>query len=296
MKLKTLLFLSSIITSISASDVIKGLNWFGFETEHKDLMCNWKHSIQWNIHKISELGFNTIRLPFCLQYVHEGNFDNMDLFFELARQEGIDVVLDFHRLYSTRQSEKPFDSIYSFDDFLCGWKTILERYKSFDNLVAVDIFNEYQSENFYEWNSIAKSTVVCIEEHFPNRFKYYVGGTNWGGNLFHVDLSSLSFHDRIVYSIHKYSFSDYFPYQEKWDYSFGSHQCSNVGEWGYMSNIPEQKKWAEDFVDYLIEKDKRDTFFWTWTYNSGDTGGILKEDCETVDEEKMKLLHKLWYS
>ena len=109
-------------------------------------------------------------------------------------------------------------------------------------------------------------------------------------------MSSLSFHDRVIYSIHKYSFSDSPPWKIKWDYSFGDHSSVNVGEWGFISSIPEQCSWANAFVDYLIETDRRDTFIWTWTWNSGDTQGVLKEDCETIDEEKMKLLHKLWYS
>ena len=67
-----------------------------------------------------------------------------------------------------------------------------------------------------------------------------------------------------------------------------------TGEFGYMSDEPHQVDFAYKFVDYLIKNDIRDTFFWTWSYNSGDTGGILREDCETVDTAKMDLLRYLW--
>lgn len=283
--------------------VIKGINWFGFETEYKNLMCTWSHDIEWHLKKIKNVGFNYIRLPFSLEYVEEGNWKYMDEFFEKSRELELDVVLDFHRLHSTHQSAKPYDNMYDFDDFLNGWKTILDRYKDYENLRAVDIFNEYQSGNYVEWNNLARQIVSFIETNFPERFQFFVGGTNWGGNIHNIDLSDLAYHDRIRYSIHKYWFSDTEPYEGKWNYSFGDHKpVINVGEWGYMSDVPSEAQWAERFVEYLRQHDLKDTFFWTWSHNSGDTGGILMEtsksrtgqDCTDVDYKKMLLLHHLW--
>jgi len=283
--------------------IIKGINWFGFETEYKNLMCTWSHDIEWHLNTIKEIGFNYIRLPFSLEYVKEGNWGQMDIFFEKSRESGIDVVLDFHRLHSTHQSEKPYDNVYSFDDFLNGWKTILDRYQGYENLKTVDIFNEYQSGNYVEWNNLVRQIVSFLETNFPERFQYFIGGTNWGGNIHNMDLSDLPYHNRIRYSIHKYWFSDSEPYDEKWDYSFGDHKpVINVGEWGYMSDVESEAEWAERFVDYLRRNDLRDTFFWTYSHNSGDTGGILLEasksrtgqDCTDVDYKKMILLHHLW--
>lgn len=283
--------------------IIKGISWFGFETEYKNLMCTWSHDIEWHLNTIKQIGFNYIRLPFSLEYIIEGNWKEMDIFFEKSKELGLDVVLDFHRLHSSHQSAKPYDNVYTFDDFLFGWKTILERYKDFDNLKAVDIFNEYQSGNYVEWNNLARQIISFIETNFPERFQYFVGGTNWGGNLHNMDLSDLPYYSRIRYSIHKYWFSDSEPYDEKWDYSFGDHKpVINVGEWGYMSEVKSETEWAERFVEYLRENDLRDTFFWTYSHNSGDTGGILLEasksrsgqDCTDVDYKKMLLLHHLW--
>jgi endoglucanase len=287
----------------SDQKIIKGINWFGFETEYKNLMCSWSHGIEWHLKKIKSVGFNYIRLPFSLEYVLEGNWKYMDEFFEKSRDLELDVVLDFHRLHSTHQSAKPYDNTYDFDDFLNGWKTILDRYKDYENLCAVDIFNEYQSTNYVEWNNLARQIVSFIETNFPERFEFFVGGTNWGGNIHNMDLSDLVYHNRIRYSIHKYWFSDTEPYEGKWNYSFGDHKpVVNVGEWGYMSDIPSEVEWAERFVEYLRENDLKDTFFWTWSHNSGDTAGILLEtsksrtgqDCTDVDYKKMLLLHQLW--
>ena len=73
--LKLIFFLPSV------NSLIKGINWFGFETEYKNLMCTWVNDIEWNINKIKELDFNYIRLPFSLEFVNDNNWKNMDLKF-----------------------------------------------------------------------------------------------------------------------------------------------------------------------------------------------------------------------
>ena len=274
-------------------NVIRGTNWFGFETEAADLQCIWSHDLDWHMKRMKDVGFNWIRLPFSLQYVQAGNWEKMDAFFEKAKQHNFKIVLDCHRLHNNRQSPKPYDNTYPFDSFLNGWKTILERYKDYENLTQVDIFNEFQSGDYQEWNVLATETLLFIENEFPERFLYMVGGVNWGGNLRGVEVK-VPFSDRVTYSIHKYSFSDTPPYPEKWKYSFGSHTDQiNVGEWGYMTEIKSQVDWATQFVKYLKDNQIRDTFFWTWTQNSFDTKGILT-DCTNVDYQKILLLHNLW--
>ena len=290
--LKLLFFLPTV------NSLIKGINWFGFETEYKNLMCTWTNDIEWNIKKIKELDFNYIRLPFSLEFVNDGNWEEMDNFFNIAYQYDIDVVLDFHRLHSTHQSFRPYDNHFTFDDFLDTWRIILDRYKSYSNLKGVDIFNEYQGNNVVEWNNLSRQIVSFIESQFPERFDFYVGGVRWGGNLYGVKLDDLPYNDRITYTIHKYWFSDGID-EEAWAATFDkeNHKLISVGEWGYKTDGTEfEKIFAIEFVDWLKDNNIRDTFFWTWTYNSGDTGGILKEDCTTVDYEKIRLLHNLWYN
>ena len=290
--LKLLFFLPTV------NSLIKGINWFGFETEYKNLMCTWTNDIEWNINKIKELDFNYIRLPFSLEFVNDGNWEEMDKFFNIAYQYDINVVLDFHRLHSTHQSFRPYDKHFTFDDFLDTWRIILDRYKSYTNLKGVDIFNEYQGNNVVEWNNLSRQIVSFIENQFPERFDYYVGGVRWGGNLYGVKLDDLEYNNRITYTIHKYWFSDGIDV-EAWAATFDkkNHKLISVGEWGYKTDGSEfEKKFAIEFVDWLKENNIRDTFFWTWTYNSGDTGGILKDDCTTVDYEKVRLLHDLWYN
>ena len=291
----TMLLFAGVVEAKPAT--IRGINWFGFETGFSSLMCTWDQPIEWHVDRMAEVNVNHVRLPFSLEFVQRGDFRNMDTFFEKSRNKGIKVLLDFHRLNSNAQSYRPMDDRYSFGDFLQGWETILNRYKDYDNLDSVDIFNEYQGSSFDEWNHLAAETVKFIESKFPNRFRYNVGGVNWGNDISGMNLDYLNLGDRLTYTFHKYHFSSggWSPdaWRRNWDASI--RYPVMVGEWGYKSDRGDEVQYANEFVSYLIEKDIRDSYFWTWSPNSGDTGGLLLDDCRTVDQNKMNLLNRLWF-
>lgn len=277
-----------------SSRVIRGLNVFGFETEYMALMCTWAHDVEWNVAKISSLGFNTLRIPFSYDYVKRGDFGQMDELFRASAKYGLDIVLDYHRLHKTHQSFAPYDNEIPFDAFLWSWKELLDRYQSKKELVAVDIWNEYQGENYVEWNNLSRQIVSFLESHFPSRFTYFVGGTGWGGNLHYINLEDLPFSDRIRYSLHKYHFSDKEKYEDKWEWSFHPNKTvMNIGEFGYESSQAIQVEWVKRFIAYLRKVGVRDSFFWCWSFNS-DPQGILLSDCESVDHSKVEMLKTLW--
>ena len=85
-----------------------------------------------------------------------------------------------------------------------------------------------------------------------------------------------------------------------WDALFGQFSATYpvvAGEWGgrYGQGSSGQKDvvWQNAFVDYLRSKGIRSSFYWCYTPNSGDTGGIL-DDSLQVRADKMALLQKLW--
>jgi aryl-phospho-beta-D-glucosidase BglC (GH1 family) len=51
--------------------------------------------------------------------------------------------------------------------------------------------------------------------------------------------------------------------------------------------------WQNALVDYLLSKNIRSSFYWTYTPNSGDTGGILDDNLQ-VRQDKMDLLRRHW--
>ena len=59
-----------------------------------------------------------------------------------------------------------------------------------------------------------------------------------------------------------------------------------VGEFGTTLDAEEDRVWLESLLAYLDANGIGFTF-WTFNPNSGDTGGVLEDDWETVDAEKM---------
>jgi endoglucanase len=65
------------------------------------------------------------------------------------------------------------------------------------------------------------------------------------------------------------------------------------GRYGNGSGGAKDKVWQDAFVDYLIGKNMRGGFYWCYTPNSWDTGGILDDNLQ-VRQDKMALMHRLW--
>lgn len=143
----------------------------------------------------------------------------------------------------------------------------------------------------------------------------------WGGNLAGVRERpiDLDIQEKLVYSPHAYPGS---IYQQSWfsDPAFPENLPAKWTDiWGYIpqediapvmigefgSRLTEHDDilWMEKFVDYLdgdFDGDGQSDLapgetglnftFWSWNPNSGDTGGILLDDWQTLDQAKLDLL------
>lgn len=283
-----------LLINVVVGDYIRGYNLFGLETDLRAIDCSWAHEPEYYISQLHEQGFNHIRLPFSIQYVEEGNLEQMDKVFEIvSKYQPCNITIDAHRVYTSHQGPDPTEGGMSLTRYTGVINTLLERYQHYPFLFGVDVFNEYQGVDVNFWNSELKAITGKIEERFPNRFYYFCGGGRWGGSLAGIDIEDVEYHDRVKYTIHKYIFSGNSEPND-WDYSFGTHlNKTSVGEWGFFSEKPNEVKWAKEFISWLKKNGIRDNFFWTTVSNSGDTGGIFK-NCETLDLEKMKIIKDLW--
>lgn len=144
-----------------------------------------------------------------------------------------------------------------------------------------------------------------------NPSDYY--STWWGGNLRGVKNDPVDlgkYQNKLVYSPH-----DYGPavYQQEWfkgDYTYKSLyrdawydnwfyiQDENIaplliGEWGGFMTQP-NLKWMTYLRQFIKEKRINHTF-WCFNANSGDTGGLVKDDFTTWDNEKYEFVKEvLW--
>ncbi len=139
-------------------------------------------------------------------------------------------------------------------------------------------------------------------------------GAWWGGNLrgvrdYPIVLDSGT--SQIVYSPHDYGPS---VYAQTWfDKDFTTQTLLDdywydtwayiveediapllIGEWGGHMDGAENQKWMELLRDYMIDNHINHTF-WCLNPNSGDTGGLLGYDFQTIDQEKYGLFEvSLW--
>ncbi len=142
---------------------------------------------------------------------------------------------------------------------------------------------------------------------------YY--NTWWGGNLmavkdYPIDFGSKERNKQVVYSPHDYGplvyeqpwFEGGFTYdslyKDVWHQYWLYIEEENiapilVGEWGgFMQG--DNLKWME-YIRDLIGKENLHHTFWCYNANSGDTGGLVKDDFKTWDEEKYALVKPvLW--
>jgi len=297
MKVLSLTFLS-LTTGVSA--FINGTSFYGLETSRKDFDCSWQHPMPYYVDLLQENGFNHYRIPVSMEYIQEGNFQKLDEFTEyIQKYPGTNFTIDMHRIFASHQGVDIFEAGTTLTQFVDAWLTIISRYKDHPQFYGIDVFNEYQLDDYVFWSSTMASVILKIEDAVPNRLHYFVGGWKWGGSLYGINLEYLPFSDRIWYTIHKYIFS--IPhgdtdYEKDWETSFYEpirHKIV-VGEWGFKMEVPEQVEWAKRFITWLKNNNIRNSFFWVAAGNSGDTNALWKTDCETFEYDKVQVVKSLW--
>jgi hypothetical protein len=70
-----------------SGDIIRGMNYYGLETPGQDFVCGWAHRPDYYLKILNDLNFNSIRLPFSLEYIRNGDFSKMDEFFNAIVNE-----------------------------------------------------------------------------------------------------------------------------------------------------------------------------------------------------------------
>jgi len=219
---------------------LRGLSWFGFETQ--DFVANgmYSHSMDFYFDKMKSIGINAIRVPFSAEWIYY-NFDVypyngfysadpslagkksieiLDMFFDKAEANGMVIMLDLHRLHKEYISElwySPTDGQYPSSVFYSVWETILDRYKDRPNLMAVDLLNEPHGRATWgsgnpatDWNGFVEEAIPRLSERFPDHhWLYFMEGINWGHNLDGYRQAPIRFEDtqlyeRLVFSAHIY--------------------------------------------------------------------------------------------
>ncbi len=177
----------------------------------------------------------------------------------------------------------------------------------------------------YFWKAATESAAAAVLAANPNLLIFVEGITgnydgienstlpmNWGENLQPQAYQPLNIPiDKLVLSPHTYGPDVYaktsfsaanFPANlaAHWEALFGKFSPTHpviLGEWGgnFGQGVGGQSDvtWQNALVQYLLGKGIRNSFYWCYTPNSGDTGGILDNNLN-VRQDKMALLRQLW--
>lgn len=250
----------------------------------------------------------------------------LDTLIEKAGARGMRIMLDRHRPTSSGQSTLWYTAQVTEQRWIDDWTMLAARYADSSVVVAADLHNEPHGAATWgtgdlatDWRLAAERCGNAILEVNPD-WLIVVGGIEnhqndfywWGGNLMGARNHPvrLAVANRLVYSPHDYGpgvysqpwFSDpAFPanmpgiWNKYWAYLHLENIAPIlVGEFGgrKTDNVSSEGIWQNTLVDYLAEHGMYWTY-WCWNPNSGDTGGVLLDDWQTIDESKQAMLNRL---
>jgi endoglucanase len=151
---------SQIKDSSGQTVVIKGVNWFGLETEAMTPHGLWTRNYKEMMDQMKSLGFNTIRLPYSNQVLDAGSqtsgidysknsdlnglspIEVMDKVVDYAGQIGLKVILDRHRPEAWGQSELWYTDKIPESRWISDWQMLAQRYANNPTIIGADLHNE----------------------------------------------------------------------------------------------------------------------------------------------------------
>lgn len=246
----------------------------------------------------------------------------MDTVISRAKAHGLNVILDRHRPDSGSQSELWYTSRYSEKRWISDWKMLASRYKSTSTVIGFDLHNEPHGSACWgcgdakrDWRAAATRAGNAVLAVNPKLLIIVEGveresdgsSTWWGGGLRGVKAKpvTLTVKNRVVYSPHDYPSTVYaqswfrasnYPNNlpAVWEKNWGYIQTQGIapvllGEFGTKYETASDKKWLGKLVSYLKAK-KMGFIYWSFNPNSGDTGGLVKDDWTTRQKGKLAAL------
>ncbi|NUR30102.1 MAG: cellulase family glycosylhydrolase [Catenulispora sp.] len=247
----------------------------------------------------------------------------MDKIVNYAGSIGLRVILDRHRPDQGSQSALWYTSSVSEATWITNMKALATRYQGNTAVVGIDLHNEPHDpacwgcgDTSIDWRLAAERGGNAVLGVNPNLLIFVEGvqtfnGSSdwWGGNLQGAATYPvrLSVANKLVYSAHDYatsvadqpwfhdaSFPANMPaiWSKNWGYLFEQNIAPVwVGEFGTTLSATTDQQWLKALVQYLrptstYGADSYQWTFWSWNPDSGDTGGILKDDWQTVDTVK----------
>lgn len=208
--------------------VIKGLSYFGFESDISVLHGLWAQSLTSIVNCISDHNFNFVRIPFSIemalnldqkttvvkgidyqlnpQLQYKTSAEILDYFISLLASKNIFVLLDNHNMKAGGKiTELWYDNNYGESEVIKAWGNMAARYKNTSNVIAADLKNEPHGQCLFgggqeanDWSMAATRIGNAILTVCPH-WLIFVEGTEkgmvqcpdcfWGQNLASVQVA-----------------------------------------------------------------------------------------------------------
>lgn len=253
----------------------------------------------------------------------------MDKIINYGGSIGLRFILDQHRPDSGAQSALWYTAQYPESRWISDWQMLAKHYLNNTAVIGADLHNEPHApacwgcgDTTVDWRLAAERGGNAILAINPNWLIfvegvdcYGPGGATtgdcywWGGNLEGVASApvQLSVANRLVYSAHDYATSVYnqpwfsapnYPNNLPgvWDQHWGYIVKQNIapvwlGEFGTTLQSTVDQQWLTTLTNYLGKGATGINWtYWCWNPDSGDTGGILEDDWQTVNQTKQAYL------
>ena len=235
---------SDIVDRTGRSLLLRGVNWFGFETQDHVVHGLWKRNYKELIAQVKDLGYNFIRLPYSVHMVLRNDarvnsvdmnlnpdlkdkkpLEVMDAIIQEAGRQGIMILLDSHRLNDQTIPALWYGDGFTEQDWITAWTNLATRYKNQPNVIGADLKNEPHGiatwgtgDRKTDWRLAAERAGNAILSVNPNWLIVVEGIENgmlpkqvlkahWmGGNLENVKSAPVRLNRsaRVVYSPHEY--------------------------------------------------------------------------------------------
>jgi endoglucanase len=246
----------------------------------------------------------------------------MDKIIDAAGRRGLRIILDQHRPNADAQSELWYTDYLSEARWVADWVMLALHYRGNATVIGADLHNEPHGPATWgdgnprtDWRLAAERAGNAVLAANPDWLiivqgieQYNGDWTWWGANLigaqeFPVRLSQPA---KLVYSVHDYG-PEIYPQRwfssphlqrslaETWQSHWAYLQQEGtapvlLGEFGGRSMGSDVAgHWQRDLMQYVKSYAINYTY-WSWTPDSGDTGGILKDDWKTIDTSKRPIL------
>lgn len=305
--------------------LLKGLNWFGYETPCRIVHGLWARPLDDFLKTVSDYEYNAIRLPFSIELIETWEMppltdclspsnqwlgelsvrNSLHVFFSHCRELGLTILLDFHSIHHDI-TEFPWTDDHSIEDVLRIWTTVINEFSAYPNLLGVDIKNEPHGKITWPvWSDYVQQFVDNLHLHCP-KFEGFIfieglqdHSSVWGGSFQSMSQDWILYQEsnrqNIVFSPHVYGVSirgesamsdtdqrydDWFGYLHTQGHAL---VIGEVGGW----YIEDDEVWEKRFLQYLLQRNMTNVFYWCLNPDSTDTGGIFYNDWKTPNMKKI---------